>query len=377
MLTRELNAESLARFVAISNARVVTIGQRLNIKELWSNGESGLGYIGDWLRRRFSDPQILLLGAVLLIISAFVYFTGRILAPVFAALVISYLLQSIMQRLQNLGVPRLAAVLIVSSGFIILLLILLLGLLPLLVTQVTELGQQAPAMVGRLQQVLLDLPQKYPDTITETQVQNIVQRLSSEFVGLGQKAISLSLSSVFTLVTIVVYLILVPMMVVFMIRDREMLVDWFASFMPKNYELTRDVWSEVNASISNYVDGKVLEIIIIGVVSFVTFSVIGLEYAALLAAITGFSVLIPFIGAAVVTFPVALVAYFQWGLEPQFYYAVIGYLVIQALDGNLLAPLLFSEAVDLHPVAIIVAVLLFGGLWGFWGVFLRYRWRQS
>lgn len=328
-----------------------------------------MGYIGNWARRRFSDPQILLLGGVLLTISIFIYFTAGILAPVFAAVVISYLLQSIMQRLQNLGVPRIAAVLVVSLGFILLLLIFLLGLLPLLITQLTELGQQAPVMVSRLQKVLLDLPQQYPEFITDSQVRGIVQRLGSEFVGLGQKAISFSLSSVFTLVTFVVYLILVPMMVWFMIRDRELLVDWFASFLPKNYELTRDVWSEVNASISNYVDGKVLEIIIIGVVSFVTFSVIGLEYAVLLAAITGLSVLIPFIGAAVVTFPVALVAYFQWGLEPQFYYAVIGYLVIQALDGNLLSPLLFSEAVDLHPVAIIVAVLLFGGFWGFWGVF--------
>ena len=69
------------------------------------------------------------------------------------------------------------------------------------------------------------------------------------------------------------------------------------------------------------------------------------------------------------TVPVALVALFQWGLTPDFYWAVAAYLIIQALDGNLLAPLLFSEAVDLHPVAIIVAILFFGGIWGFWGVF--------
>lgn len=83
----------------------------------------------------------------------------------------------------------------------------------------------------------------------------------------------------------------------------------------------------------------------------------------------GFSVLIPYIGAAAVTVPVAMVALFQWGLTPEFTWLMVAYLVIQALDGNLLVPLLFSEAVNLHPVAIIVAVLVFGGLWGFWGVF--------
>ena len=62
-------------------------------------------------------------------------------------------------------------------------------------------------------------------------------------------------------------------------------------------------------------------------------------------------------------------ALFQWGVAPEFYYAVIAYGVIQALDGNVLAPLLFSEVVNLHPVAIIVAILFFGGIWGFWGVF--------
>jgi putative permease len=89
----------------------------------------------------------------------------------------------------------------------------------------------------------------------------------------------------------------------------------------------------------------------------------------LLATLVGLSVIIPYIGATVVTIPVALVAYFQWGWSAQFAWLLIAYLVIQVLDGNVLVPLLFSEAVNLHPIAIIVAVLFFGGLWGFWGVF--------
>ncbi|KOO09875.1 permease, partial [Vibrio xuii] len=83
----------------------------------------------------------------------------------------------------------------------------------------------------------------------------------------------------------------------------------------------------------------------------------------------GLSVLIPYIGAAAVTVPVAMVGLFQWGLSPDFYWLLLAYGIIQALDGNVLVPVLFSEAVNLHPVAIIIAVLVFGGLWGFWGVF--------
>ena len=95
----------------------------------------------------------------------------------------------------------------------------------------------------------------------------------------------------------------------------------------------------------------------------------GLNYALLLGVCVGLSVLIPYVGAALVTIPVALIAFFQWGLTQDFYILMVAYFIIQILDGNVLVPLIFSEAVNLHPVAIIGAILLFGGLWGFWGVF--------
>ncbi|WP_455198956.1 AI-2E family transporter, partial [Kaarinaea lacus] len=108
---------------------------------------------------------------------------------------------------------------------------------------------------------------------------------------------------------------------------------------------------------------------LVGATTYIAFVMMGLNYAALLGALVGLSVIIPYIGAVVVTIPVALIAFFQWGWGSEFAYLMVAYGIIQALDGNVVVPLLFSEAVNLHPVAIIVAVLLFGGLWGFWGVF--------
>ena len=95
----------------------------------------------------------------------------------------------------------------------------------------------------------------------------------------------------------------------------------------------------------------------------------GLNFSLLLSFLVGISVIIPFVGAIAVTLPVALIAYFQWGVAAQFWYLLLAYQIIQILDGNALVPILFSEVVNLHPVAIIVAVLFFGGLWGVWGVF--------
>ena len=164
-------------------------------------------------------------------------------------------------------------------------------------------------------------------------------------------------------------MILIPMLVFFFLKDRQQIVDWLAAFLPAERPLLRRIWGEMNIQFANYARGKALEVIIIGSVSYFAFAWMGLNYAALLGLLVGLSVIIPYIGAALVTVPVVVVAFFQWGIGSEFYYLLVVYFIIQAVDGNLLVPLLFSEAVNLHPVAIILAVLFFGGIWGLWGVF--------
>jgi putative permease len=94
----------------------------------------------------------------------------------------------------------------------------------------------------------------------------------------------------------------------------------------------------------------------------------GHEYALLLGVLTGISVWVPFVGAAVVTIPVILLSHFQWGWTDTMAYSVLAYAIVQAIDANLIVPWLFSEIVNLHPIAIIVAILVFGSLWGIMGV---------
>jgi putative permease len=325
--------------------------------------------VSRWFRRQIANPQVVTLALALLSVSLAVFFFGGMLAPVIAAVVIAYLLQGLVARLTRLGMPHLSAVSVVFVSFMAFILVLVFGLLPPLVRQLTRLVAQIPAILAKLQTLLLEVPKKYPDFFSENQIQEFVSGLGSEVVGLSQTVLSVSATSFIVLVTIIVYLVLVPLLVFFMIRDSDRIVNWLTDFLPHERQLTSEVWQEVDVQMGNYVRGKFWEILIVGSVTWSVFSLLGLQYALLLAVLTGVSVLIPYVGAAVVTLPVALVALFQYGVDPHFYYAVGAYLVIQALDGNLLAPLLFSEVVDLHPIAIIVAILIFGGLWGFWGVF--------
>ena len=141
--------------------------------------------------------------------------------------------------------------------------------------------------------------------------------------------------------------------------------------MPKleNQKLTRMVWRDLNDGVSDYVRGKLIEIVIMWAVHWVAFAALGLRYAPLLSFLVGLSVIIPFLGAAIVTIPIVFVAYAQWGFTDQFLYVMVVFAILQFLDGNVLVPLLFSEIVKLHPIAIICAVLVFGNIWGVWGVF--------
>ena len=322
-----------------------------------------------WFQRQLANPQVVTLVLAILAIAVTLFFFGGMLAPFLASVVIAYLLQGLVARFQRLGVPHLPAVISVFAIFAATLVLLLFGLLPPLIRQLTQLVQQIPQILSRAQGLLIRLPEQYPDFFDTDSISGFFSELSGQLIGGGQTILSYSVSSVLTVITIGVYFILVPLMVFFLIRDKDRIVGWLTGFLPKERQLTNTVWREVDNQIGNYVRGKFWEIVIVGAVSFAVFSVIGLDYALLLAVLTGVSVVIPYVGAAVVTIPVALVALFQWGVSAEFYTTVIAYLVIQALDGNLLAPLLFSEAVNLHPVAIIAAILFFGGLWGFWGVF--------
>lgn len=325
--------------------------------------------ITDWFRYQFNNPQVVFLTLFLVLLFVVVVLMGNMLAPLLAAVVIAYLLEGLVGVLEKTRLPRLIAVLVVYFAFLLFVVLILFGLLPLLSQQATQFVQQIPSMLNVGQDVLLKLPESYPEIVSAEQIGEIMVLIRTELTSWGQKLLSVSLASVMGLITILIYLILMPILIFFMMKDKEALVAWVARFAPSEHQLVGQVWSEVDRQIGNYVRGKFWEIVIVWFACVVTFSVLGLQYTMLLAVLVGLSVLIPFVGAAVVTIPVVFVAWFQWGFTGDFFVLVSAYLIIQALDGNLLVPMLFSEVNNLHPVAIIAAVLIFGGLWGVLGVF--------
>ncbi len=326
--------------------------------------------IRDWFRRHFDNPQVMGLAVVLLAVFIVFLMLGNMLAPVMAALVLAYLLEGVVRVLERWRVPRLLAVNIVFLFFFASLLLLFFAVIPVLVRQVAQLVDELPKILNAAQALLLQLPQQYPQLFSEEQVSDMIFAIRRDALDFGQRLLtSLSLQSVIVLITLLVYLVLLPFLVFFFLKDKSSLQRWVTQYLPRDRALLVTIWRDVDRQIGNYIRGKFLEIVIVWAVTYVTFSVFGLSFAMLLSVAVGLSVIIPYIGAAVVTVPVGIIAYFQFGFSDTFIWIMVAYGIIQALDGNVLVPILFSEVVNLHPVAIIVAILVFGGLWGFWGVF--------
>ncbi|RUO77746.1 AI-2E family transporter [Idiomarina seosinensis] len=328
-----------------------------------------INYIKQWYNRKFSDPNAVTLFLLLVFTVAIIVFFGSLMAPILIAVALAYLLDWPVMRFMSIGMSRLAATIVTFTLFIALAVVVFFTLIPLVWQQSTTLITELPDMVTNLQVWLHKLPELFPTIVDQNQINELMQGLKRRVVGMGEQLLTLSLNSLVNVVTIMVYLIVVPLLVFFMLKDRDELMSHFSRLLPSNRQLISQVGQEMNLQIMNYIRGKAIEVVVVTVVTFFTFFLFELRYALLLSILVGLSVLIPYIGAAVVTLPVLLVALFQFGPSATFAWIAVAYLIIQALDGNLLVPILFSEAVSLNPVYIIAAVVIFGGIWGFWGVF--------
>ncbi|OOF37016.1 AI-2E family transporter [Rodentibacter heidelbergensis] len=329
-----------------------------------------LEMLKSWYARRLGDPQAMGLVAILLFGFVAIYFFGDLIAPLLIAIVLAYLLEMPINFLtKQLKLPRMLATILIFGGFIGVAMVFFLVLIPILWNQTISLLSDLPAMFNQLNEWLLSLPEDYPELIDYSMVDAIFNGVREKILGFGESAVKLSLTSIMNLVSLGIYAFLVPLMMFFMLKDKRELLLGVSRFLPRNRHLAFKVWTEMQQQIANYIHGKLLEIVIVTLVTYVIFLIFGLNYPLLLSVAVGLSVLVPYIGAVLVTIPVALVALFQFGISPTFWSIIIAFAVSQLLDGNLLVPYLFSEAVNLHPLIIIISVLIFGGLWGFWGVF--------
>lgn len=325
--------------------------------------------INNLFRKIFSNEETLVFAILLIVAFLILFFLGNILTPFLISIIFAYLLVGMQKRLEDYGLNSSIALILTYSFFLLLGIALMVWLGPLVYQQLESLVLEIPKWVNALMIFVQNVPEKYPDLVSSDQITAFLQSLSGQITEISQNFLKASITGIQNTVTIAINLILLPILVFFFLFDRESIISSFLNILPKERAMLKKVWVEMDGQLSNYARGKAIEIGIVGLAAAIIFMYFGLEYVALLSVLVGFSVLIPYLGAFLVTLPVAAVGLLQFGLSFDFWLLMGAYLVLQILDGNLLAPILFSDAVKLHPVIIMLAVFVFGGMFGFWGVF--------
>jgi putative permease len=325
--------------------------------------------INNLFRKIFSNEETLVFALLLTGAFLILFFLGNILTPFLISLIFAYLLVGMQTRLEDYGLNNVIAFTITFSFFLLLGIALMVWLGPLIYQQLQSLILEIPKWVNSFMLFVQNIPEKYPDLVSSDQITAFLQSLSGQITAISQDFLKASIAGIQNTATIAINLILLPILVFFFLFDRKSIISVFLSILPKERAILQKVWVEMDGQLSNYARGKAIEIVIVGSAAAIVFMFFGLQYIALLSVLVGFSVLIPFLGAFIITLPVAAVGLLQFGFTFDFWLLMSAYLILQILDGNLLVPLLFSDAVKLHPVVIMLAVFVFGGMFGFWGVF--------
>ena len=317
-----------------------------------------------FIKRFFSNEESVYFAILLIFSFFFIILFGNVLLPVIISIVIAFLLNGFMTTLIKYNMSQklsLSITLIVFFGFYLSLFMAL----PSIGTEINNLLQNLPIIVSSFQQNLVEMNNYF----SEEEIDQIFANLSNQISVLLSSALGQLAGTVSLMFNAILYAIMIPLMVFFFLKDKSILLPIASIILPKENGFMQSVFAEMNDQLFNYVTGKFIEMLLVASASYILFAFLGLPYAVLIAILVGLSVIIPIFGAILVTIPVVLIGLYEWGLSENFYWLLGFYLLIQILDGNVLVPILFSTRNNLHPVVIIIAVLFFGGIWGFWGLF--------
>ena len=320
--------------------------------------------LNKFIKRFFSNEESVYFAILLIFSFLFIILFGNVLLPVIISIVIAFLLNGFMTTLIKYNMSQklsLSITLIVFFGFYLSLFMAL----PSIGTEINNLLQNLPIIVSSFQQNLIEMNNYF----SEEEIDQIFANLSNQISVLLSSALGQLAGTISLMFNAILYAIMIPLMVFFFLKDKSILLPIASIILPKENGFMQSVFAEMNDQLFNYVTGKFIEMLLVASASYILFAFLGLPYAVLIAILVGLSVIIPIFGAILVTIPVVLIGLYEWGLSENFYWLLGFYLLIQILDGNVLVPILFSTRNNLHPVVIIIAVLFFGGIWGFWGLF--------
>lgn len=314
--------------------------------------------------------------AVVLVLGGLLYLLHPILSPFLVGILIAYLGDPLVDRLERLKLSRTWGVIVVFGLFTLLMALALLVLIPMLGKQLARLYELLPQMLDWAQnqalpwiQIKLGLNEGF---WRFDQLKQAFSEHLGQTTGIAGLVLSQVTASSLALVAWVANLLLIPVVSFYLMRDWDLLVARLRSLVPRdNEDVVVKLCGECHEVLGAFLRGQLLVMLALGAMYAVGLMAIGLELGLLIGVLAGLASIVPYLGVVVGIGSALLAGLFQFGGDPYPLLAIAGVFVVgQLLEGMLLTPLLVGDRIGLHPVAVIFAIMAGGQLFGFTGILL-------
>jgi len=322
-----------------------------------------------------TDSQRWLVLLVVVLSAALIYLLEPILFPFLVGMLLAYLWDPVVDRLEARGCSRSLGVVVVFALFALLALLAVLLLVPMLGRQLNILILKVPQMIDWLENAALPWLQTALGidvaALDLTQVKQVIAANWKQGTDLVGSMLSGATRSGLVFVGWLANLLLIPVVTFYLLRDWDLMVAKVADLLPRSLEPRVDRWArECDEVLGAFMKGQLLVMASLGIVYAAGLALLGLDLALILGMVAGLASIVPYMGFVVGIAASLIAAAMQFGDPFYLLMVVLVFGVGQALEGMLLTPLLVGDKIGLHPVAVIFAIMAGGQLFGFTGILL-------
>ena len=309
-------------------------------------------------------------GVAAVVAFALLWFLGDVLLPFLVGGAIAYFLDPVADRLQRLGMSRVAATSVITILMLLVMVALVLAVIPTLISQLTALINSAPEIAKRLQAFLTErFPELQDSTSTMRQtLAEIGAFVQSKGADLAQTALTSALS----ILSAVIFIVVVPVVAFYLLLDWDNMVARIDSLLPRDHVQTvRHLGREIDGVLAGFIRGQLSVCLVLGTYYSVALMLAGLQFGLIVGAIAGAVTFIPYVGAIIGGILAIGLALFQfWGDWVSIGIIAAIFAAGQFFEGNILTPRMVGKSVGLHPVWLLLALSAFGSLFGFVGMLI-------
>ncbi|QPZ91668.1 AI-2E family transporter [Thioclava electrotropha] len=303
--------------------------------------------------------------ALVLILS--LWWLGNVILPFIMGGAIAYFLDPLADRLEKLGLSRAVSTAIIGLATVLIFVIVALAVVPMLARQLGQLVALAPDLLASLQAFLNE---RFPNLLQNSVVNDTLNTLGTAIKARGGELAATLLSSAMTLVNVIIFIVVVPVVAFYMLLDWDRMVAKVDGWLPRDHVHTiRTIARDIDRVLSGFVRGQVTVCLVLGAFYAIALMAAGLDFGLLVGSVAGALTFIPYIGAIIGGALAIGLALFQFWGEWFNIGIVAGIFVLgQFLEGNFVTPKLVGDSVGLHPLWLIFALSAFGTLFGFVGM---------